>query len=59
MSRVLEGLQMSFNHSPHPGFKLHNPREETERNGSTMPDRLRGLVEMIIWSLPVKDPHVK
>ena len=24
-----------------------------------MPDRLRGLVEMIVWSLPVEDPHAQ
>ena len=24
-----------------------------------MPDRLRGLVETIIWSLPVEDPYVQ
>ena len=30
-----------------------------ERDGSTMPDCLCSLVETIIWSLPVEDPHVQ
>ena len=50
---------MSFNHPPYPGFKLHYPRKETERDGGTMPDHLCGLVKTIVGSLPVKDPHVQ
>ena len=30
-----------------------------KRNGGTMPDCLCSLVETIIWSLPVEDPHVQ
>ena len=50
---------MSFDHSPHPGFKLHYPREETKHDGSIMSDCLGSLVETIIWSLPVEDPHAQ
>ena len=37
-------IQLSFGHSPHPGFKFHYPGEEPERDGSSMPDRLGSLV---------------
>ena len=30
-----------------------------KHNGGTMPDHLRSLVETVIGSLPVKDPHVQ
>ena len=51
--------QPSFGHSPHPGFKSHYPGEEPERDGGSMPDRLSCLVEMIVGSLPIKDPHAQ
>ena len=57
--RVLEGHQKSFDHSPHPGLKFHDPREETKHDGGTMPNRLRGLVETIVGSFPVEDSHVQ
>ena len=50
---------MSFDHPPYPGFKLHYPGKETKHNGGTMPDHLHSLVKMIIWSLPVEDPHAQ
>ena len=50
---------MSFDHSPHPGFKFHNPGEEMKCDGGTMPDRLRSLVKTIVGSLPVEDPHTQ
>ena len=37
-------IQLSFGHSPHPGFKSHYPGEEPERDGGPMPDHLCGLV---------------
>ena len=30
-----------------------------KRNGGTMPDRLHSLVETIIGSFPVEDPHAQ
>ena len=30
-----------------------------KHDGGTMPDRLRGLVEMIVGSFPVEDPHMQ
>ena len=50
---------MSFGHSPHLGLKFHYPGEETKCNGGTMPDRLCSLVETIVGSLPVEDPHAQ
>ena len=50
---------MSFDHSPHPGFKFHYPGKEPERDGGSMPDHLSGLVKMIVRSLPVEDPHAQ
>ena len=50
---------MSFDHPPYPGFKLHYPVKEIKHDGGTMPDHLRSLVETVIRSLPVEDPHVQ
>ena len=56
---MLEGHQQSFDHSPHPGFQLHYPGEETKHDSSPVLDHLSHLVKTIIGSLPVKDPHPK
>ena len=50
---------MSSDHPPYPGFKFHYPGKEMERDGGTMPDRLRGLVETIVGSLPIEDPYAQ
>ena len=50
---------MSFDHPPYPGFKFHYPGKELKCNSGTMPDHLHSLVETIIWSLPIKDPHTQ
>ena len=56
---MLEGLQTSFDHPPYLGFKFHYPGKEPKRDGGTMPDHLSGLVQTIIWSLPIEDPHTQ
>ena len=56
---MLERLQLSSNRLPYLGFKLHYPGKEMKRDGGTMPDRLCGLVETIVGSLPVEDPHAQ
>ena len=58
MRRVLEGHQTSFDHS-HPGFKLQYSGKETKCDSSPVSDCLSHLMEMIVWSTPVEDPHVK
>ena len=50
---------MSSNHPPYPGFKFHYPGKESERDGSTMPNRLHGFVKTIVGSLPIEDPHAQ
>ena len=50
---------MSFDHPPYPGFKFHYPGKKPKRDGGTMPDRLGGLVQTIVGSFPVKDPHAQ
>ena len=50
---------MSFGHPSHPGFKFQYPGEKPERNGGSMPDCLSRLVETIVGSLPVEDPHAQ
>ena len=50
---------MSFDHPPYLEFKFRYPGKETKCDGGTMPDRLRSLVETIIGSLPVEDPHAQ
>ena len=57
--RVLEGLQTSFDHLPYPGFKFHYPGKEPEHDGSPMPDCLRCLMETIVGSFPVENPHMQ
>ena len=56
---MLEGHQTSFNHSSHLGFKLQYPGKETKCDSGSVPDRLSHLVQTIIWSTPVENPHAK
>ena len=50
---------MSFGHPSHPGFKFHYPGEKSKSDGSSMPNRLSGLVETIVGSFPIEDPHAQ
>ena len=50
---------MSFNHPPYLGFKFHYPGKEPKCDGSSMPDCLGSLVQTIVGSLPIEDPHAQ
>ena len=50
---------MSFSHPSHPGFQFQYPGEKPKHDGGTMPDCLGCLVETIVGSFPIKDPHVQ